>query len=505
MFEGFIISRPVYFTEPSSRCGYCSAKKSRDEDYYCLDSWYRNSVVHANNSEGTLAENCTLGFQAELLSVEMYDRLCNMGYRRSGKFIYKADMLRNCCRLYTIRTQPDLVIMSKELKHTLRRFSKRVLPSDKPLHRNPKGGCHYIDEIVETETLSKSFRTCFEPSVFTEEKYRLFAKYQEHVHNDFDHSARSFKRFLCDTPFSKETVLGTKEEWEQLNNWKGFKQGDRLKRLGPAHECYYFEGNLIAMAVTDILPSGLSSVYFIWDPEYYKWSLGKLSALRELSIVSKANLKYYYMGYYLDDCPKMSYKAKYGGGLLDVSTHAYISLDQVTKLKRPGKLFAVEATSKSEAEKTHSSEFTLNDALLHAPKSISETAALKNVAEEIYGVAGGAYSEANEAAQALASLGIPYAVDELPFHPQTKEPEENEMHNIPNVVPGLVPLKEVLQMIMKDRISVLEGTVTLYDLLEGEMRRLERFEDESPEIKKILCDVVRLIGLENARGLLLLL
>ncbi|QLQ79808.1 hypothetical protein HG537_0C04570 [Torulaspora globosa] len=489
MFDGLIISRPVYFTESRSRCGYCSAKKTRDEDYYCLDSWY-----HAN--EGTLPENCTVGFQAELMSVEMYDKLCNMGYRRSGKFIYKVDMLRNCCRLYTIRTKPDMVIMSKELKIALRRFSKRVLPSDKSLHRNPKGGCHYIDEIIETESLSQSFKTCFEPAVFTEEKYRLFAKYQEHVHNDFDHSAKSFKRFLCDSPFSKETVLGTKEEWEQLNNWKELPQGSRLKRLGPAHECYYFEGNLIAMAVTDILPSGLSSVYFIWDPEYYKWSLGKLSALRELSIISKANLKYYYMGYYLDDCPKMSYKAKYGGELLDVSSHTYVPLDRLAKLKRPGKLFVIQATSKSETENT---EPILNDALAGAPRTVSEASAVDNVAEKIYGVNGGAYSEANEAARALATLGIPYTADELPFGPQPQE-----IRSIPNVVPGLVPLKEILQMIVQDRISILKGNVTLFDMLEGEMRRLGNFEDESPEIKKIICDVVRLIGLENTKGLLLL-
>lgn len=505
MFASLVISRPHCFTEPRGKCGYCSGKKSREEDYYCLDSWYEDHVAHPKTVEEPLAQSWTVGFQAMHMSVEMYDKLCNMGYRRSGKFLYKTDMLRNCCRLYTIRTTPDLVTMSKEMKSTLRRFTKRVLPGDKVLHRNPKDGCHYIDEIVETENLSESFKTCFEPAVFTEEKYRLFAKYQEHVHNDFDHNRKSFKRFLCDSPFSKETIEGTREEWEQLNNWKHLKEGDRLKRLGPVHEGYYFEGKLIALAVTDILPTGLSSVYFIWDPEYYKWSLGKLSALRELSFVRKANLKYYYMGYYLDDCPKMNYKAKYGGELLDVTTHTYIPLAEIDKLKRPGKLFVLQKTSDNDDQRTRFGELALNDALSHTVTSVDDTAIVNNVAEKVYGATGGAFSEGNEAAQALVNLGVPYTINGMPFDSKTEEEDESEAYSIPNVVPGLVPLREILQLVTNDAFSTLQETVTLFNMYEGEMRRLENFEDESSEVKRILCDVVRLIGLENTKDMLLLL
>jgi arginyl-tRNA---protein transferase len=56
------------------------------------------------------------------------------------------------------------------------------------------------------------------------------------------------------------------------------------------------------MAVLDILPKCVSSVYFMYDPEYAFLSLGKYSALREIALtqefegkVSK-ELHWYYMG-----------------------------------------------------------------------------------------------------------------------------------------------------------------------------------------------------------------
>lgn len=492
MSERLIITRPHYFTDIKSNCGYCSGQKEQNEDYYCLDSWYAASV-------GSNIENCTIGFQAELMSVEMYGRLCDMGYRRSGKFLYKVDMLRNCCRLYTIRTTPDQVSITKEFKSTLKRFRKQINPSGDG-KRHDGEPFNYIREILETETSAKDFKTCFEPAVFTEEKYALFAKYQEHVHNDFKHNAKSFKRFLCDSPFSKETILGTKEEWEQLNNWKVMAAGEKLKRQGPAHECYYYKDELIAIAVTDFLPSGISSVYFIWDPEYHRWSLGKLSALRELCITRKTNLDFYYMGYYIDDCPKMNYKAKYGGELLDVCTQRYVPLVRLNKLKSPGKLFTIEVHP-AKAER----ELPLNKALADPVGRLDGAERFENTVEKIYGPNGGAYQEATDSAKALSRLGIPYAVDERPFGMAESEPKDDETYVIPNVVPGLVPLKEILEMVLHGDINSLQNNVTFFDMYEGNIRQLQSFSNESPEIKRTLCDVIRLIGLENTKGVLLLL
>ena len=39
---------------------------------------------------------------------------------------------------------------------------------------------------------------------------------------------------------------------------------------------YRVDGKLIAMAVLDILPGCVSSVYFMYDPKWKKYSLGKV-------------------------------------------------------------------------------------------------------------------------------------------------------------------------------------------------------------------------------------
>jgi arginine-tRNA-protein transferase len=65
---------------------------------------------------------------------------------------------------------------------------------------------------------------------------------------------------------------------------------------------YKIDGKTIGISVIDILPTCVSSVYFIWDPEYAWASLGKLSALFEVAIaidIQKAGvqqLKWLYMG-----------------------------------------------------------------------------------------------------------------------------------------------------------------------------------------------------------------
>jgi len=76
------------------------------------------------------------------------------------------------------------------------------------------------------------------------------------------------------------------------------------------------------MGVIDILPSCVSSVYFMWEKEYEKFSLGKLSALREISLVKEFHdagvpqLKHLYMGYYIYSCQKMRYKGEYSPSYL---------------------------------------------------------------------------------------------------------------------------------------------------------------------------------------------
>ncbi|CAL1270381.1 unnamed protein product [Larinioides sclopetarius] len=85
---------------------------------------------------------------------------------------------------------------------------------------------------------------------------------------------------------------------------------------GSYHQQYWLDGKLIAVAVLDILPYCLSSVYFYYDPDYSFLSLGTYAALREIAFTCELNkiypdLQYYYMGYYIHSCIKMRYKGQY--------------------------------------------------------------------------------------------------------------------------------------------------------------------------------------------------
>ena len=48
------------------------------------------------------------------------------------------------------------------------------------------------------------------------------------------------------------------------------------KEYGSYHQLYRVNGKLIAIAVLDILPSCVSSVYFMYDNAWEKFSLGKV-------------------------------------------------------------------------------------------------------------------------------------------------------------------------------------------------------------------------------------
>ena len=48
------------------------------------------------------------------------------------------------------------------------------------------------------------------------------------------------------------------------------------RNYGSYHQLYRLDGELVAMAVLDILPSCVSSVYFVYDDKYERFSLGKV-------------------------------------------------------------------------------------------------------------------------------------------------------------------------------------------------------------------------------------
>ena len=74
---------------------------------------------------------------------------------------------------------------------------------------------------------------------------------------------------------------------------------------------YYHEDKLIGVDLVDILPNGISSIYFYYDPDFEKLSLGTYSMLQQVQLAQKNNLEWIYMGYYVQGCQSLEYKSRY--------------------------------------------------------------------------------------------------------------------------------------------------------------------------------------------------
>ncbi|WP_417310004.1 arginyltransferase [Devosia sp.] len=68
---------------------------------------------------------------------------------------------------------------------------------------------------------------------------------------------------------------------------------------------------LVAVALTDVMPDGLSMVYSFYDPDLGKRGLGNYLILDHIEQVKLAGLSYVYLGYWVKDSPKMAYKGRF--------------------------------------------------------------------------------------------------------------------------------------------------------------------------------------------------
>ncbi|MCZ4346135.1 arginyltransferase [Devosia neptuniae] len=68
---------------------------------------------------------------------------------------------------------------------------------------------------------------------------------------------------------------------------------------------------LVAVALTDVMPDGLSMVYSFYDPDMAHRSLGTFLILDHIAQVRSAALDYVYLGYWVQNSPKMAYKAQF--------------------------------------------------------------------------------------------------------------------------------------------------------------------------------------------------
>jgi arginine-tRNA-protein transferase len=74
---------------------------------------------------------------------------------------------------------------------------------------------------------------------------------------------------------------------------------------------YFLGGDLVGVAVADHGETALSAVYCYFDPAYAQLSLGTYSILTQIALCRAWGLRYLYLGYYIGERCRMTYKANF--------------------------------------------------------------------------------------------------------------------------------------------------------------------------------------------------
>lgn len=190
-------------------------------------------------------------FLAQDLNEQELEYFLSRGFRKFGIYFFKPNC-QSCKKCLPLRV--------KTLSFEPTKSQLRVLKKNKDL-------------TVKYNSL-----------VFREEIYQLFLKHSE---IRFDQT---------------KDKAGTREEFIQTH----------FTPSAPALLSeFYLNDKLIAVGFLDISDSGVSSVYFIYDPEYSKRSLGIFGALKEIEFAKETKRPYYYLGYYIEENPSMNYKNQF--------------------------------------------------------------------------------------------------------------------------------------------------------------------------------------------------
>lgn len=182
---------------------------------------------------------------------KQYSKLNRLGFRRSGDYIYRPHCT-GCNACVPARVAVHKFKPSQSQKRTLK---------------------HNADL---TATLLKP--------EFHPEHYQLYANYINQRHADgsmYPPSPEQYKEFIL---FNYEFACLVEFRLQQ---------------------------QLVAVALVDILDDGLSAVYSFFDPVLDKRSLGSYMILWQINEAQQRNLPYVYLGYWLQEHPKMHYKASY--------------------------------------------------------------------------------------------------------------------------------------------------------------------------------------------------
>lgn len=192
---------------------------------------------------------------------EMNDLLTQGGFRRSQNIAY-----RPACEL--CRACVSVRILVDEFSPT--RSMRRVLAEN--------------DDLVATVF----------PAQPSTEQFSLFRRYLDHRHQTggmSDMSALDYAIMVEDTHVQTRII--------------------EYRKRAPLDSPIDHKGELIAVALSDMMGDGLSMVYSFFNPKFSKRSLGTFMVLDHIERARKLGLPHVYLGYWVNGSQKMGYKTRF--------------------------------------------------------------------------------------------------------------------------------------------------------------------------------------------------
>jgi len=194
---------------------------------------------------------------SHLIHADLYGELVNAGFRRSGLYTYRP-YCDECNACTATRIPVKDFVANRSQKRSWKKHSG-----------------------LDIRVLNLGYQ---------EEHFQLYQHYQNerHAGSDMDQDEQNqYMQFLLQSRVNSRIVE--------------FRDGPN--DTDPGH--------LRMVSMIDILDQGISSVYTFFDTSNPSTSYGSFSILWQIQQTLELELPYLYLGYYIQNSRKMSYKAKF--------------------------------------------------------------------------------------------------------------------------------------------------------------------------------------------------
>ncbi|MCG6969670.1 MAG: arginyltransferase [Gammaproteobacteria bacterium] len=185
------------------------------------------------------------------MTTSIYSRIIEYGFRRSGEYVY-IPRCPNCDACISVRIPVNDFSPSRNQRRVMNKNA------DLSVHNHPP--------------------------VFNEEHYQLYRTYLNSRHRGGG----------MENPTVQDYVKFLASSW--------------------SHTVFYEirrQQQLIGVTVADHLHTGMSAVYTFFDPNEEKLSPGSYAILWLVEQARRLEMRWLYLGYYIPNCQKMSYKDRF--------------------------------------------------------------------------------------------------------------------------------------------------------------------------------------------------